>query len=351
MDVHIVAAEMRCALGLTADSAAAAIRAGLSRVAEHPTLMDGHGEKVLCARDPTIEPSVPVAGRIVRLVEDCIGEIAAQLSLPEGWANDVPVLVALPEARPGFDRQAAGTVHQSLAASRILGGTRGVRIELIGEGHAGALLALQLATARVTSGRDQLVVVGGADSYLDAPTIEWLDRHRRLARANVRGGFSPGEGAAFVAVATMETCARLGWDSMARIRGIACAQERRDPMSDAGLLGEALTEAVLAATSDLTAPRELITDIYGDINGERVRTADWGYTVLRTSALFRDPTDYVSTAGQCGDVGAATAGFGCVLATAAWKCDRASGSRALVWAGSWNGLRGVAVLERPTGDA
>jgi 3-oxoacyl-[acyl-carrier-protein] synthase-1 len=140
----------------------------------------------------------------------------------------------------------------------------------------------------------------------------------------------------------------LGLESLAVIRGIACTQERRDPSSEVGLLGEGLTEAVMEATKDLQLPRETVSDLYGDINGERGRTEDWGFTLMRTGPRFRDGTEYVSTVGQCGDVGAATATFGCVLASEAWRVNRAHGRLALVWAGSWAGLRGAVVLEKAT---
>ena len=93
----------------------------------------------------------------------------------------------------------------------------------------------------------------------------------------------------------------------------------RDAASDTGSTGEALGKAVLSAVRDLNFPKEVITDTYGDINGELARNHDWGFAVLRTVNRFPDGTDYVTSAGQCGDVGAATGALGCVLATEAWK--------------------------------
>jgi 3-oxoacyl-[acyl-carrier-protein] synthase I len=282
--------------------------------------------------------------RMVQLAERCLAEIAEQLMAANAWRKDVSVLLALPEPRPGFGPQDAVEVQQSLASRPILA-TRSIRVERAGEGHAGAISALRMAVERVSAGQQELVIVGGVDTYLDARTIEWLDGDRRLARTDIPSGLPPGEGAALMAVVTDTTCNRLGLQSLARIRGVGCAYERRDPMSDLGLLGEGLAEAVLGATKDLSLPRELITDTYGDINGERGRNEDWGFALMRTSTCFRDGTDYVCSAGQCGDVGAATGALGCVLATEAWRFDCAHGPRALVWAGSWGGLRGAVVLE------
>jgi 3-oxoacyl-[acyl-carrier-protein] synthase-1 len=103
---------------------------------------------------------------------------------------------------------------------------------------------------------------------------------------------------------------------------------------------------VTGATQCLRFPQELISDTYADINGERARTEDWGFTLMRTAQCFVDGTAYVSAVGRCGDVGAATGALGCALAVQSWQREAAKGPRALVWAGSWGGLRGAAVLER-----
>jgi 3-oxoacyl-[acyl-carrier-protein] synthase-1 len=342
---HIVAAEIRCATGLTAASAAAAIRAGASRIAEHPVFEAAAGEKVFGAWEPTLDPGASSVERIGQLAESGLRQLAGKLAAANAWPPDVGILLALPEPRPGFGADAASRVARHLA-SRSLPETRSIRVARSAQGHAGALDALQSAAALVTSRRRDLVVVGGVDSYFDDETLAWLNRQRRLARPDNRNGFPPGEGVAYLAIANEDVCQRLGLPSLGRVRGVACAQETRDPTSDEGPLGEALAEAVQGAVRELNFPEELITDTYGDINGEVARNHDWGFAVLRTATCFRDATDYVTFVGECGDVGAATGAFGCVLATEAWRFHTAQGARALVWAGSWNGLRAAAVLER-----
>ena len=48
-------------------------------------------------------------------------------------------------------------------------------------------------------------------------------------------------------------------------------------------------------------------------------------------------------------LGAATAALNCMLATQAWQRGYAMGPRALLWGGSWNGLRGTMLLEQGRG--
>ena len=259
----------------------------------------------------------------------------------------LPVLLALPEVRPGFGADHARFIQQQLANEQIAG-IKGLDVERSGAGHAGALRALEIAVQRVAQGQDDVCVVGGADSYLEADTLDWLDGERRLMRAEIRSGFAPGEGASMLAIASNAARASLGLPSLARIRSVATAQETRRADSDEGLLGEALTDAIARAGRALRA-RELFDDVYCDVNGERARTDDWGFALLRTSSMFRDGTAYTMSTAQCGDLGAASAAFNCALAAHAWQRGYAKGPTALVWGASWTGLRGAAVLEHSAG--
>lgn len=341
---HIVATALRCPVGLDAASAAVAIRAGINMVAEHPALQDMVGEMVLCGRDPLLDPGIDTPDRMVQMAEHCLLSLAQDLMMTGAWTARPRLLLALPEVRPGFEPADARRVAQAIAV-RLSAVSIQVDVELFGVGHAGGLQALGEARSRVIRGDHGLVLVGGVDSYLGAQTLRWLDEDRRLARVGVRAGLPPGEGAAFVAVANEATCQRHGLASLTRVCGVACAQEHRDPAAVQGLMGEALTIALREVAEDFCASGDLVGDAYGDINGERVRTEDWGFALMRTAHLFRDGTEYAFPAGQCGDMGAATGPMACVLAAQAWRFGRASNSRALAWAGSWGGLRAAALLE------
>ena len=164
----------------------------------------------------------------------------------------------------------------------------------VGDGHAGALLALESGASRIAQGHEALCIVGGVDSYLQADTLDWLESELRIARPEVRGGMTPGEGAAVLALASDEARRHLRLPSLAVVRGAGGSHEPRPARSDEGQLGEALADAVRAATRGLSLPHEAITDFYGDINGERSRTEDWGFALLRTAECFRDGSAYVT---------------------------------------------------------
>jgi 3-oxoacyl-[acyl-carrier-protein] synthase-1 len=335
----------RCAVGFTAEAAAAAVRGRISRLRRHPSLVDMAGENIVCGTDPMLAPQLSGAERIAKLAEHSLVEVVTKVRAAGRVATPMPVVLALPEPRPGFS---AGDVAPVMSALESLGlpEVGDVKVDRVAIGHAGVFWGLRWAFERIGQGQDEVCIVGGVDSYLDPQTILWLDAQRMLAREGIRAGFPPGEGAAMVVLASDNARRRLGLGSLGRVSAVALAQQSRDPALEGESFGEALTDAVRGATPDRGRTDDVISDLYGDINGERVRTEDWGFTLMRSGTRFRDGSAYVTPVGECGDLGAATAAFGCVLAVQAWQRRYASGRRALVWSGSWTGLRGAAMLEQ-----
>lgn len=343
--VHIVATAARTAVGLSAESSAAAVRAGISRVCMHAFLVDLAGDEVRCAADAVLEPALLGARRLVALAEAGLSEITAKLIHQSSWSAPVKAFLALPELRPGFKERDVGEVARALSAPRPGTGALEVCVEANTSGHVGALRGLEDACMQIERGQSELCVIGGVDSYLDSATIGWLDGERRLAREGIRGGFFPGEAAAWVALASEQARARLALRSLATVRVVATDLEQRDPNGSGGLMGEAMSR-VLARVATTLRPREQLENIFCDINGERMRTDDWGLAVLRAGALLRDGTGYHTPVAQLGDVGAASGALNCVLATQAWQRGYARANTALVWGASWGGLRAAALLDK-----
>jgi 3-oxoacyl-[acyl-carrier-protein] synthase-1 len=337
--LDVVALGARLPVGLTPESGAAAIRAGISRISEHPYLLDGAGEPLKCARDALLDQAAHGVDRLAPLIEHVCVQVSRELKDVAG----VRCSIALPEERPGFDSLVSRELLDRLRSSGPARAT-GLDFEVFGRGHAGVFEGLARARASIESGAAEVCVVAGVDSYLHADTLAWLDSDRRIARSGVRAGFIPGEGAAALAVMSERTRKRLGLRSQARLCAIGHAVEPRDLESHEGLLGEGLSSAVRLATRELAAGA-VIDDVYADINGERHRAEDWGFTLLRSPVVVRRGTDYVTSSSNCGDVGAATAALQVLLAARAWARGYASGPRALAFAGSWSGARGAIILE------
>jgi 3-oxoacyl-[acyl-carrier-protein] synthase I len=307
-------------------------------------MIDGDGEPLRSGYVSTIEPELLGAARMVELARRAVRDIAGALANAGPLARALPLWLAVPEARPGFDAAEAARLVQAVAAEEAF--EHGLLVQAQGRGHAGALLGLQQAAREIAGGREDFCLVGGVDSYFDAETLDWLDADRRVSRASRRGGFPPGEAAAMLALASGAFQLRAGLPSLARVRAVACTHEARDETAPEGLLGEALTAAYLEVGGALRRPQERFDDLYCDINDERARTTDLGFALLRAGHLFRDGTAYITPVTCTGDVGAATAALNCALAARSFARGHAAGDNVLISAASWSGLRGAALLAR-----
>lgn len=344
--VHILAAGARTPVGLTAESTAAAVRAAISRHGLHPFMVDAQGDEVRAAVDARLDPKVLGWRRMAAFVRSACAEVLAKLFREVPLGGTVPLVLALPETRPGFSEADA---RELVAALRDLGaGQSPVQIELAHRGHAGGLHAVELALQKIARRETELCLVGGADSYLDARAIDWLQANRQLAAADVRSGFTPGEGAGVIALGSDDSRRRLRLPSLGLLRGIGTAVETKLIKTDAINLGQGLCQAMLKATRELKPPAEVVDAVYCDINGERYRNEEWGFALLRGQQVL-GTGQYVAPVDCWGDVGAATGPLLCNLAVQSWARQYALGPRALIWAGSEAGLRGAAVLQAPAG--
>lgn len=336
---EIVAVAARTPVGLTAESTAAALRAGLDRVREHPFMVDAAGEPLRCSMDALLEPGLLGVRRVSALALAALHELAGKLGSALEQVGGARALLVLPEARPGFGESEVQLVLREVSASMPW-----ASVELGAGGHAGGLAALDQARGWIAGGAP-LVVVVAADSYLDANTLDWLEEDRRLHRADIRCGFTPGEAAVALALMPEAARRRAGLPALARVRATGQALERRSRKSEAGLLGEGLAEVLRSVRSEVSLPVERAEGLYGDINGERHRSEDWGFALLRCPDLVRDGTAYLTPTTAFGDIGAATGPMGALLATQTWARGYGPGPGTLIWAGSDGGLRAAALLQ------
>ena len=90
------------AVGLNADSTAAAVRAGISGFEEHPFMINQEGEPYMLAMVPSINPETTGVKRYTELVTPSIIEALAPLQQLSDKQCEVKVILGLPEHRPGL---------------------------------------------------------------------------------------------------------------------------------------------------------------------------------------------------------------------------------------------------------
>ena len=338
--IHIVAMGSRTPLGLTAESSAAAVRGRISRVAEHPFIVDLRGRPLRMARDARLDPGLFGAARMLELARSALDEVAQKLGSGVG-PGPIPIAVGMPEARAGFSEPEARRLSAEIARTSTF--RVAPQLTFAMEGHAGVLHAVEVALGAINKGACDLMVVGGVDSYLHPDTLLALDARSRLAAETVRLGFCPGEGACFVALAREHGRASLGLPSLARVVG-AHSSDQGARGSRGVTPGEALAEALVGAAGPHTQAQDKVDEVFCDINGERRRTEEWGFAVLRTQDMWRDPAAYRTPVSEWGDTGAATGALLMTLAVWAGARNFAKGPRAMIWTGSDGGLRSAALL-------
>jgi 3-oxoacyl-[acyl-carrier-protein] synthase-1 len=338
---NLISVGARTALGFAAAASAAAARAGISGMREHPLLVTRTGKPVVGAFDWGLPLELCGEDRLLELARSALREACLPLHAADPKRLRVSLHLALPEFRPGFGSQEARRIVAGLAHTEDLP-VRVFDLHHISQGHASGLAALESALLELHRGTSNACFVGGVDSYFDQVTIGWLDEERRIASPETRSGFVPGEGGGFLLLADTDVLVEFGLHPVAHVLTAAHAMETA-PMSKR--LGEGLTEALRAAL-DVTFPSSpLVDEVICDLNGEAHRNEEWGFGCLRLGDRFVDPTGYRCPADCWGDVGAASAPLFAMLACEAASRGYAAGPRTMIWASSNGGLRGAAILE------
>lgn len=342
--VHIVATGARTSLGLQALPSAAALRAGISSMGDHPFMIDQAGDPMPGALDSFIDPGLMGSERLLVLAESALREACSLLNNEKEPLQRLPVYLGLPEYRPGFSERDAQEIQNGLGNLEELP-IQISEVKVLAEGHASGLSAFAVATEHIRKGVLEACLVGGVDSYFHPDTMEWLDENRQLAGTVSRSAFVPGEGAGFCLIMSAEVSKRLGLDVLARVSEVSVGREDRLIKTTDICLGEGLTSTVKSAVNKLHIPNEIINNIICDINGERYRGEEWGFVCLRLGQYFDAPTAYQSPADCWGDTGAASGPLFAMLACQAAAGGYNTGAHTLLWASSESGLRGAIVLE------
>jgi 3-oxoacyl-[acyl-carrier-protein] synthase-1 len=338
----VVGTGARTPLGLDAASSAAAVRAGVAAMNEHPFMLDKQSEPMIVCLDAGLPVTVTGSDRLLALALSAAREALTPLRERRHTLPRLCLFLALPEERPGRDRrleQTLGGRLVSMLSDEI------VVSELVchPRGHAGGLLCLEQALALIAGGRSDLCLVGGVDSYLEAETLEWLDNLDQLHSLSTIWGFCPGEAAGFCLLASPERAASLGLFPSLEILAAASAIEPNCIKTDTICLGRGLTQAFAKTLAILPGDRRVNHTIC-DMNGEPYRANEYGFTVLRSPNKFTDEADFQTPADGWGDVGAASGPLFLVLDSFAARKRYRLGPLTLVWASSEKGLRAAALL-------
>jgi 3-oxoacyl-[acyl-carrier-protein] synthase-1 len=342
-ELVIIGCGARTPVGFDRRSSAAAVRAGIAAIAEHPFMLDRFGEPMKVARDAGLDPALTGLPRLFELAISAAREALAPLKGARRVLK-ASVVIALGEERPGQDRNTAARLADELCDA-LNGPIRiGERLHSM-EGHAGGILAMETGRRLIVEGDAELVLAGGVDSYMCPDTLDWLDEIEQLHSEGNIYGFCPGEAAGFVLIARMETARRLGLAPLIALMSVGSGIERNLIKTEDICLGDGLSAAFRTA-AETVRNTATIDRIICDMNGERYRGNEYGFAVLKTAGLFKNAAAFEAPADCWGDVGAAGGPLYAGLVIEAEERGYSRGPLSLIWASSEGGRRGAAILCR-----
>ncbi|MBX3196943.1 MAG: hypothetical protein KF894_02200 [Labilithrix sp.] len=342
-DVLVVGLGARIATGLSALTAAMSVRARKSFVRES-RFVDRTGEPIALAAVSSIGEDVVGRDRFVALAAPALAEAAGP------WARrfaarghvppPLPLLLAVPAEVDPLDprgaRILAAVAERSGAAIDL------ARSRVVAQGRAAGAFAIEQAVARLAGGEDEAVLVGGVDSHFDADRLEELDRARRLHGPGAENGFIPGEGAAFVLLASRR---RFGTEPRhGSIVGVGTEREPRPFGSAEPCHALGITLAAKRAIAPAGAAR--IGWALTDVVGERHRVDEWLYASGRIQSSLAADLQHDAPLMLTGDLGAASLPLLVVLACVGWQTECAPADLAILAAHSDGPERGAVLLAR-----
>jgi 3-oxoacyl-[acyl-carrier-protein] synthase-1 len=360
---------MFCPVGLDAEQATASIAAGMPRKQE-TSFRSNQGDRIVMGHLPedVLPPLAPelaaastkptsLVARLLRIATPALQEVlggpygassgeapaSASRGLPHGLAGGPPLFVAGPEPEPGEPALVTGVLLGQLARqARVPLALEASR--LFPSGRAGFFAALQEANGKLLApGAAEFVVVGGVDSYFDADRLSRLEHEQRLLTTGVQDAFTPGEGAAFLLLASRAACVRHRLEPLAWILAVGTAEEPGHRYSERVHRGDGLSATFEQVFRAIGERAGIVRVVMAGLTGESFHAKEWGVACVRHRKAFADPLRVEHPAEYTGDAGAALAPMMLGMTALELKGKRLEGP-VLVWTASDGAERGAVLV-------
>lgn len=338
--VAVTATSLVSSLGIDVEAACAAHRAGIAR----PSVLDTYKVGTLDSATgvtvhaaPAITHGFEGDARLLRLLEvafrrlvrwadrdwmqgrtgvyasvphvdrlfsglDLIPDVAVRAKERERWTQRT-------EERGGSPDAAAWARHLIEKAARLAGLPQAPVVRgLSMSGHTGVAEALALAHRDLAGGTVDFALVGGVDSWIDGPTLQWLERRGRLKSPTMPVGLPPGEACGWLVLESVTHARTRQAEIAALIGGTVTDREEQTQLSGQVSVGRALVRILNGVAPAAGWPAGAPPWLVVDQNGETYRAHEWGCALsglVDRFPAFQQPTTWFPVA-SFGDVGAAT---------------------------------------------
>jgi 3-oxoacyl-[acyl-carrier-protein] synthase-1 len=239
--------------------------------------------------------------RLLRLASAALSQLADKLP-----GNPLPLYLALPEQLPDAPAPLVGNVIEQLVLQSEIELNQAESM-VAPIGRAGGLHAVRKAHQYFAQPGHDYVLIGGVDTYWDPYLLAKLSAEGRLSGQGNMDGFTPGEGAAFLLLASERVKEQLPEPHIA-LAMPGCTEEAGHRYSDEPYRGEGMAQAVTQAferAESVQAHCVWTSMIYDHFSHKELAVAlTRNSDKLPGNVVMRHPVDCL------GDVGAA---IGCAL--------------------------------------
>lgn len=302
--LYIAATAMITPVGFNTAMTAASVKASVN-VYQESTMYDGYFSPIKMAHVP--EGALPPLSaklrnkpgitarqsRMLRLAQPALAEILADISYP------IALFLAGPEPLPNasLPMRSIFLEHLQVQTNFCFDSNNS---KVFPMGRAGAFCALEYAFRYLESSDQEMVLLGGVDTYWDAMTLAAFARDKRLLTANGGvDGFVPGEGAGFILLSKNQCL-----EGKRQVFRPGLSEEPGHIYSDELYKGEGLSLAFKQAIE--SSNTNSIKHIYSSLNGESYGAKEYGVAVTRNSSFINGNLEHTHPADCYGDLGAAS---------------------------------------------
>jgi len=329
-------------VGLNAESACAAMRAGISAFEELP-YCDNDDEPIMGAVVPGYTLDTRYFGnRLVSMLASAVTECLDKL--PQLPIETIPILVGLAEPeRPGYPAGLAEEIIDKLQVS--LGMNFHPEFsQVISSGHTSGFEALGIARELMKNNEIPACLVCGVDSYIRAGSLLWLDQHWRLKTERNSDGAIPGEAAAAILI---EQSAVSKNQSQVNIKGLGFGHEKATVLSDIPLMSFGLITATNNALVEADLQMYQVALRISDLTGESYYFKEQALTemkLMKVRANRKDLLPLWHCAESVGDTGAVAGILQLVIGFYAYTKGFSPGETTLCSTSAVSSKRAVVVL-------
>ncbi len=306
------------------------------------------GNPLTFARVRQLDPRMIGADRLVALAQRALQPIHELIARVPTRAR-VGVALCVSERLDAEHGDQRGRYARRQLESTVIGPLveRGydVMARTIAKGHASFGYAAREIGGMLESGRMDVALVFGVDSYYDPFVLEELFAQERVLDSDWREAFVPGEAASCLVLARPDVARDIGATPLATLDSVATNEEVATVDNDVGLLGLGLSRAAVAVVKRSKQEKRTLDWWISDATGEPFRIQELQLAWPRASHLAMTPDgtlDLLPT--HLGDIGAATMPTAATLLIEGLRRGAPAGRTGVVTASSNSGARSVVLM-------